>query len=62
MSHPRAVFPPEVIPHYQQHGAVKTRIAYRCQWGTLRRWLVEHGVQIRPQGLRIGRKLQETKS
>lgn len=52
MSYPRAQFPPDVIAHYQAHGFWKTCKAYRCSFRTLRRWLVERGVAIRPHGRR----------
>jgi hypothetical protein len=54
MSHPRAVFPPDVIAHYLANGKDRTCAAYRTHWQTLRRWLVERGVSIRPQGRRLG--------
>jgi hypothetical protein len=60
MSYPRAFFPVSVIEHYRTHGAVRTCRAYHTTWETLRRWLREHGVEIRPQGLRLGRQLRTT--
>lgn len=53
MSHPRAIIPPSALAHYRQHGGKATARAYGNSWQTLRRWLVEHGEQIRPQGVRI---------
>lgn len=58
MSHPRAVYPLEIAEHYRQHGGKATARAYRTNWTTLRRWLVEHGVEIRPWGLRLGQTLR----
>ena len=58
MSHPRAVYPPEIADHYRQHGGKATCAAYHTNWTTLRRWLREHGVEIRPQGLRLGQTLR----
>lgn len=58
MSHPRAVYPPEIADHYRQHGGKATCAAYRTSWVSLRRWLREHGVEIRPQGLRLGQTLR----
>lgn len=56
MPHPRAEYPPEIADHYRQHGGKATERAYGTSWQALRRWLVEHGVELRPQGVRISRK------
>jgi hypothetical protein len=53
MAHPRAQFPDGVIAYYQAHGGKACERAYRCGWQTLRRWLRERGVPIRPQGVRL---------
>jgi hypothetical protein len=55
MSHPRATFPPDVIAYYQANGQRGTCSAYRTSWRTLRRWLIERGVVIRPWGKQIAR-------
>jgi hypothetical protein len=55
MSYPRATYPPEILDHYRQHGGKATARAYSTSWSSLRRWLIEHGEQIRPQGVRISR-------
>lgn len=55
MSHPRATFPPSIIPYHQANGLRRTCAAYGTSYRTLRRYLVERGVQIRPQGVRITR-------
>jgi hypothetical protein len=53
MAHPRAQFPTSVIADYRANGGKACCRAYRCGWETLRRWLREHGVTIRPQGHRL---------
>lgn len=58
MSYPRAIYPLSIIEHYRKHGGKATARAYRTSWTTLRRWLVEHGVVIRPWGLRLGQTLR----
>lgn len=58
MAHPRATYPPSIIDYYHRHGGKATETEYRTAWPTLRRWLVEHGVRIRPRGLRVGQKLR----
>jgi hypothetical protein len=55
MAHPRAVFPTSVITYYRAHGYRRTCEVYRTSWVTLRRWLREHGVEVRGQGVRLGR-------
>jgi hypothetical protein len=57
MSYPRATFPPEAVAYYRAHGALAAKAHYGCHWTTLRRWLLEQGEPIRPQGLRLGRQL-----
>jgi len=37
VSHPRAVYPPEIADHYRQHGGKATCAAYGTSWVTLRR-------------------------
>jgi hypothetical protein len=56
MAHPRASFPASIVAYYQRHGSIKTCAKYRANWGSLRRWLVEHGHPIRGQGKRIDRE------
>lgn len=53
MALPRASFPDHAVVDYQAHGLKRTAAAYGSHHMTLRRWLVERGVTIRPQGRRI---------
>ena len=53
MSYPRAVFPAALLAEYRSGASLKALAAsYRAGKPTLRRWLVEHGATIRPQGAR----------
>lgn len=53
MSHPRAVFPAALLAEYRSGASLKDLAAsYRAGKPTLRRWLIEHGATIRPQGVR----------
>jgi hypothetical protein len=57
MSYPRADLPPSAVIDYRELGAVAASRKHGCHWQTLRRWLVDRGEPIRPQGLRFGRQL-----
>ena len=58
MSHTRATYPAGIADHYRQHGGKATCAAYQTAWRSLRRWLVEHGISVRPQGLRLEQSLR----
>lgn len=58
MSYPRAVIQPRAAAYHQKHGLKATCVRYGFAYRTMRRWLVERGVEIRPWGLRIGQTLR----
>lgn len=58
MAHPHAEYPPDIADYYRANGGKATCRAYGTSWVSLRRWLREHGVEVRPQGLRLGQTLR----
>lgn len=55
MPYPRATYPWSIVPFYRKHGSVRTMKYYRTSWTALRRWLVEHHIEIRKPGHQITR-------
>ena len=54
MAHPRAIFPAAAVTEYLAGGSLKNMAAdYRADAVTLRRWLVDQGVAIRGQGVKV---------
>ena len=53
MPHPRAVFPQSLVNDYKLLSLKKLSAMYRSNHCTIRRWLIDRGIQIRKQGVRV---------
>lgn len=53
MAHPRASFPPILALEYRTVSLSVLARKYQSHPVTIRRWLVEQGVVIRAQGVRL---------
>ena len=56
MSFPRRQFVPADRLYYRRYGSRHACAALRCDWATLRRWLVEQGEPIHKRGPRLHHK------
>lgn len=53
MAHPRAEFPPILALEYRAASLATLARKYQSHPVTIRRWLVDQGVTLRPQGVRL---------